>query len=163
AKEFRSDLYYRLQASVITIPPLRERQEDILPLFRHLLGLYNQLFKKDVHHITRDAEHLLVTHRWHGNIRELKNTVKSIIPFKSNDTIDVEDLSSAIVGGGKGMVNKVMPLEENIKEYIVKVIKIAGFNLTRAAELLGISRSRLYRNIDRYSLKYLVDQERPKS
>ncbi|MCP4150401.1 MAG: sigma-54-dependent Fis family transcriptional regulator [bacterium] len=160
-KEFRGDLYYRLQESVITIPPLRERQEDILPLFRHFLGIYNQLFNKEVHHINRDAEHLLVTHRWQGNIRELKNTVKSIIPFKTNDTIDVDDLSSAIVGGGKEMGNKVVPLEENIKDHIVKVIKIAGFNLTRAAELLGISRSRLYRNIDRYGLKHLIDQERP--
>ncbi|MCP4220740.1 MAG: sigma-54-dependent Fis family transcriptional regulator, partial [bacterium] len=71
-KQFRSDLYYRLQESTITIPPLRKREEDILPLFRHFVQVYSRVFGKEVSHISREAEHLLLGHRWEGNVRELK-------------------------------------------------------------------------------------------
>lgn len=156
AKQFRNDLYYRLQESTLTIPPLREREEDILPLFRHFIGVYNHVFKKEVSHISREAEHYLLNHRWEGNVRELKNTVKSIIPFKTTDTIERDDLSTAIVGGMGNPVNKLVTLEEYENDYILKVLKITGFNISRSAEILGITRARLYRKISRLDLRDAV-------
>lgn len=156
AKQFRNDLYYRLQESTITIPPLREREEDILPLFRHFIRVYNHVYNKGVSHISREAERFLVNHRWDGNIRELKNTVKSIIPFKTTDTIELDDLSSAIVGGSRNPENKLVTLEEHENDYILKVLKITGFNITRAADILGITRARLYRKISQFDLQDAV-------
>ena len=159
AKQFRSDLYYRLQESPITIPPLREREEDILPLFRHFIQVYNHVYHKEVSHISREAEHYLLDHRWKGNIRELKNTVKSIIPFKTNDAIELDDLSTAIVGGTHNPKNKLVTLEEYENDYILKVLKITGFNISRTADILGITRARLYRKISQFDLKDAVEEE----
>ena len=156
AKQFRGDLFYRLQESTITIPPLREREEDILPLFRHFIKVFNHVYNKEVSHIHRDAERYLLNHRWDGNIRELKNTVKSIIPFKTNDTIAIEDLSAVIVGAVQNPKNKLVSLEEHENEYILKVLKITGFNITRSADILGITRARLYRKISQFDLKNAV-------
>ncbi len=156
AKQFRSDLYYRLQESTINIPPLRERVEDILPLFRHFIKVFNHVFHKDVLHISREAEHYLLNHRWEGNIRELKNTVKSIIPFKTNNTIELSDLSATIVGGSGSQEKKLVTLEEYESDYILKVLKVTDFNITRAAEILGITRARLYRKISHLDLKEVV-------
>ena len=156
AKQFRSDLYYRLQESTITIPPLREREEDILPLFRHFIQVYNHVYNKEVSHISREAERFLLNHRWDGNIRELKNTVKSIIPFKTTGTIELDDLSTVIVGGAHNPRNKLVTLEEHENDYILKVLKITGFNITRAADILGITRARLYRKISQFDLKDAV-------
>jgi DNA-binding NtrC family response regulator len=152
AKQFRSDLYYRLQESTLTIPPLREREEDILPLFRHFLKVFNQVYDKEVTHIHKDVERYLVNHRWEGNIRELKNTVKNIIPFKTNDTIELDDLSTSIVEGNAGLENKLRTLEEHENDYILKVLKITDFNITRTAEILGITRARVYRKIKQLDL-----------
>lgn len=156
-KQFRGDLYYRLQESTITIPPLRERVEDILPLFRHFIKVFNHVYRKEVSQVSRESEHYLLGHRWEGNIRELKNTVKSIIPFKTNDTIELCDLSAAIVGGSGSRENKLATLEEYEEDYILKVLKITNFNITRAAEILGITRARLYRKINQLDLLEAVE------
>jgi two-component system response regulator HydG len=158
-KQFRNDLYYRLQESTLSIPPLREREEDILPLFRHFMQVYNQVFRKEVYHINREAEHYLLNHRWEGNVRELKNTVKSIIPFKTTDTIELEDLSAAIMGGVENPKNKLITLEEYENEYILKVLKITDFNISRAADILGVTRARVYRKINQFDLKDAVNEE----
>ncbi|MCI0470358.1 MAG: sigma-54 dependent transcriptional regulator, partial [Candidatus Aminicenantes bacterium] len=153
ARQFRDDLYYRLQESTIVIPPLREREEDILPLFRYFVQVYNQVYNKEISYIEREAEHYLLNHRWEGNVRELKNTVKSIIPFKTNGTIELADLSSAVTGGTHNPKNKLATLDEYENDYILKVLKITGFNISRAAEILDITRARLYRKITQYGFK----------
>lgn len=157
ARQFRGDLYYRLQESTIIIPPLREREEDILALFRYYMRMYSLVFHKEITQISREAEHFLVNHRWEGNIRELKNTVKSIIPFKTNDTIELEDLSSTIVGKAENPKNKLVTLEEMEKNYILKVLKITRFNISRAADILGMNRPRLYRKITQYGLEEIAE------
>lgn len=158
-KQFRNDLYYRLQESTITIPPLREREEDILPLFRHFMKVYSQVFSKEVSHIDREAERYLLNHRWEGNVRELKNTVKSIIPFKTTDTIELDDLSAAVMGGVENPKNKFVTLDEYENEYILKVLKVTDFNISRAADILGITRARVYRKINQFDLKEVVEEE----
>ncbi len=153
ARQFRGDLYYRLQESCLTIPPLREREEDILPLFRHFIKIYSQLYKKEVLHISREAEHCLVNHRWEGNVRELKNTVKSTIPFKTTNTIELEDISPLILDTSTHSRDKLVTLEEMENRYILKVLKITGFNISRTAEILKISRTRIYRKLEQFDLE----------
>lgn len=158
-RQFRNDLFYRLQESMISIPPLREREEDILPLFRHFTGVFNKVYQKEVTRISREAEHYLLNHRWEGNVRELKNTVKSIIPFKTTDTIELDDLSLAIVGGLQEPENKLVSLEQHENEYVLKVLKITGFNVSRTAEILQMTRTRLYRKISQLDLKDTIAEE----
>jgi len=156
-RQFRGDLYYRLQESTIFIPPLREREEDILVLFRYFMQIYNVVYNKEVTRISPKAERFLLNHRWDGNVRELKNTVKSIIPFKTDSTVKLDDLSSAIVGKAENPQNRLMTLEEMEKNYILKVLKITRFNISRAADVLGMNRPRLYRKISQYGLEEVAD------
>jgi DNA-binding NtrC family response regulator len=152
-KQFRSDLLYRLRESSLVIPPLRERVTDILPLVNHYIGIYNQLYDKNVTKISREAEKYFLNYPWKGNVRELKNTVKSIIPFKKNNTIDLDDLSYSIIEGKKNNDKQLPTLEEYEKEYILKVLEACDFNISLAAEVLGINRPRLYRKIKFYHLE----------
>ncbi len=156
-KQFRKDLYYRLKEASIVIPPLRERVEDILPLIRHFIGIYNRVYKKNITRISAEAEKYFLTYAWEGNVRELKNTIKSIIPFKTNNTIRMEDLSYSLIDGSETKENKVLTLAECEKRHLSKVLKLTDFNILRTAELLGISRPRIYRKMKEYRLD--VDTE----
>lgn len=156
-KQFRKDLYYRLKEASIVIPPLRERVEDILPLIRHFIGIYNRVYRKNVTRISAEAEKYFLTYAWDGNVRELKNTIKSIIPFKTNNTIRMDDLSYSLIDGSEIKENKVLTLAESEKRHLFKVLKLTDFNILRTAELLGISRPRLYRKMKEYELD--VDTE----
>ena len=152
-KHFRSDLYYRLIEATLNIPPLRERVEDILPLIRHYIKVYNQIYKKNVSNISRKAEKYFLNYSWKGNIRELKNTIKSIIPFKRNNVIDLDDLSYSIIERKEIHEEQFVTLEEHEKRYILQVLKATNFNISLAAEILDINRPRLYRKINYYQLE----------
>jgi DNA-binding NtrC family response regulator len=156
-KQFRGDLYYRLMESAVTIPPLRERVEDILPLIRHYLQVYNRIYNKNVTRISKEAESYFLNYSWEGNVRELKNTVKSIIPFKTNNIIEMDDLSFSIIGADESREKKLPTLEEYENDYMRKVLKITGFNITRACEILGISRPRFYRRLKDLQLEDVVE------
>lgn len=156
-KQFRSDLYYRLIESAITIPPLRERVEDILPLIRHFIQVYNNIYNKEVTKISKEAERYFLNYSWEGNVRELKNTVKSIIPFKTNNIIEMSDLSFSLIGGKESRKKKLPTLEEYENEYMRKVLKITSFNITRACEILEISRPRFYRRLKDLELEDIVE------
>ncbi len=158
SKQFRADLYYRLKESSITIPPLRQRVEDILPLVYHFIQVYNNVYKKQVERVSREAENYLLNYPWEGNVRELKNAIKSIIPFKTNDTIDINDLSFSIIEKKDTREKEPLALEEVELRHIRKVLKLTDFNITRAAELMGISRPRMYRKIKKLDLEDAVEE-----
>ncbi len=151
--EFRNDLYYRLMESSIRIPALRERSEDILPLSRHFMDIFSRLYDKEVTHMSGEVEKFFLNYPWPGNIRELKNTIKSIIPFKRNDTIEIDDLSHSIIGGKKITQKKFLPLEEFENKYIQQVLKVTEFNISRTCDILEISRPRLYRKMKHLDLE----------
>ena len=155
-KQFRGDLYYRLKESSLLIPPLRERVEDILVLVFHFIKIYNHIYNRAVTRISKEAESYLLNYSWRGNVRELKNTVKSIIPFKKNNTIDLDDLSYSIIEGKEAGKKQLPTLDEHEKKYVIKVLKATSFNITRAAEVLGINRPRLYRKIKQFQLEDTV-------
>ena len=90
---FRDDLYFRLNVVKLHIPPLRERKEDILPLFRFFVDRFNEQFKKGFVQISQEAEERILSYPWPGNIRELRNTVERIVLLEKGDTILGKHLS----------------------------------------------------------------------
>ena len=159
-QQFRNDLYYRLKESTLVIPPLRERVEDILPLARHYIRIYNQVYNKNVTKISRKAENFFLNYSWNGNVRELKNTIKSIIPFKKNDTLGLDDLSYSIMEGKDLKEQRFLTLEEHEKQYILQILKATDFNISQAAEILDINRPRLYRKIKHLQLENKINPAR---
>jgi len=157
AGQFRSDLYYRLKESSLEIPPLRERVGDILTLARHFIRVYNNIYDKKVIKIEKDAETYLINYPWKGNVRELKNTIKSIIPFKKSNAIDMSDLSHSILEEKHRGEKQFPSLEEHEKKYILKVLRATGYNISRSADILGLNRPRLYRKIHYYHLEEPVN------
>jgi len=147
AGRFRKDLYFRLKETVLYIPPLMERKEDIIPLVWHFVGIFNNLFDKKIIRITREAENYLIDYPWEGNVRELKNAIKSIYAMKNNDSITINDLMISLHEDNRGTRKSYLPLEEFERKYIQEVLSAYDFNIKRAAEILGISRARLYRKI----------------
>lgn len=150
--EFREDLYYRLRVVEITLPPLRERREDIPKLARHFLERFAAREGREVLTLDREAFAALLAHDFAGNIRELENLLEGAAALSRGGVIRLEDLQwlpSRAPGmlaesepAGSGEVPNLRSLEE---KHIRRVLKLAGGNKSRAARMLGISRRTLYR------------------
>ncbi|SHF54690.1 PAS domain S-box-containing protein [Desulfofundulus australicus DSM 11792] len=157
--DFREDLYYRLNVIVLTIPPLRERPEDILPLVHYFLRKYNAVLHTGVTDIEPAALEILKSYHWPGNVRELENVVERAINFASRSVIRVRDLPPHLFRGlGKPGAQKAggtyrRRLGEAEREVIISALNSTGGNKTRAAQLLGISRSRLYEKLKKMGLQ----------
>jgi transcriptional regulator with PAS, ATPase and Fis domain len=153
---FRADLFYRINVFTLTIPPLRERKEDIKPLVYHFIEKYNSLFLRNVKSITKEALEILESYDWPGNVRELENTIERAIQITNNHMIDVKDLPIYIIQSvdkvKEEIVNKMSSLE--LKEYnaIQEILRATKGNIKLAAERLGISRATIYRKINRYGI-----------
>jgi DNA-binding NtrC family response regulator len=149
---FREDLYYRLNVIPLTLPPLRERGEDVLPLARHFLAECNGAFHKAIRAISPEAEGLLTTYHWPGNVRELKNLIERLVILAGSERIEVSDLPPPIGGRAPGQAGATGPdglktLEEVERAYILQVIERLEGNKSKAAQVLGISRQTLRRKV----------------
>lgn len=147
ADRFRKDLYFRLRETMITIPPLRERKEDILPLFHHFISFYNNIYDKNIKGVSKKAEKHLLEYSWEGNVRELKNAVKGIFAYKDDDLIIPNDLLLSLNIHEEMTENYQLSLRDYEHQYIKKVLELHNFNVTKTAKILGISRTRLYRKM----------------
>jgi DNA-binding NtrC family response regulator len=148
---FREDLYYRLNVINIVIPPLRERKEDIAELSRHFLKKYSKKLSKSIADFTAEALELLIGYQWPGNVRELENVVERAVILCESDVIGPEDLSipsSAAIAD----IGSNPSLEEIEKTYILRVLKEAGNNQSKASQLLGIDRKTLYLKLKKYGI-----------
>ncbi|MCK4941970.1 MAG: sigma-54-dependent Fis family transcriptional regulator [Candidatus Aminicenantes bacterium] len=152
ADHFRKDLYFRLRETMIIIPPLRERKEDILPLFHHFISLYNNMYDKNIKGISKKAEKHLMDYSWEGNVRELKNAVKGIFAYKDDDLITPNDLILSLNIHEEMTENYQLSLRDYEHQYIKKVLELHNFNVTKTAKILGISRTRLYRKMDQIDM-----------
>ncbi len=159
AKEFRSDLYYRLRVIEIEVPPLRSRLEDVPPLIEHFLGLLRHHASRRISGIEPEALELLCRYRWPGNVRELKNVVERAIVLGSQATLGVEDLSlsplAPVAAGQTATANQSTSFEpislaDLERRHIEAMLEYAGGNKTKASQLLGIERSTLDRKLKRY-------------
>jgi len=144
---FRKDLYFRFKESALYIPSLSDRKEDIIPLVWHFITIFNTLFDKKIKRITREAELYLKEYPWEGNVRELKNAIKSIFSLKNNDSITISDLMILLHNSEKKIRKSFVTLQEHELNYVKEVLELTDFNIKKTAEILDISRSRLYRKI----------------
>jgi DNA-binding NtrC family response regulator len=146
-RRFREDLFYRLSMVHVTLPSLAQRKEDLPLLERYFLERFAQLYRKPVCTFSRRAQAVLARHAWPGNVRELENVIGNACMMAERDTIDVSDLPEYIrtrqpfdiAEGG------IEPLEEVEKTYTLRALESVNGNKVKAAELLGISRAKLYR------------------
>jgi DNA-binding NtrC family response regulator len=148
-KTFRLDLYYRLKGFAVTIPPLRERREDIEPLLSLFLDTYRQRYHKPGVEISREAVRFLRTYRWLGNVRELKNAVESAV-LLSEQTRPLLPHDFLLEGTGDASLPELWKQE---RETIIEVLKRTGYNRSIASRELGMSRKTLYNKMKRYSIK----------
>ncbi|SFR10436.1 sigma-54-dependent Fis family transcriptional regulator [Desulfoscipio geothermicus] len=156
--DFREDLFYRLNVIALAVPPLRERQEDILPLVHCFLQKYNSLCGMNVSDLAPETIEVLRAYHWPGNVRELENVIERAINFATGGIIRVKDLPAYLsrvdepAGKRAVVANYRDRLGEAEREIIFSAIKAAGGNKTKAARILGISRSRLYEKLKKLGL-----------
>jgi DNA-binding NtrC family response regulator len=161
--QFREDLYYRLNVIQIQLPPLRGRQEDILPLAEHFLARAVERSHKPVRGWRETAKQILLGYRWPGNVRELENVVERAVALAESDLIGPEDLPQ-VMQERKSQdrlataVAQGFTLDQLEREYIEHVLEVEGGNKTRAAQRLGLDRKTLYRKLEEYA----ADAAKPK-
>jgi two-component system response regulator HydG len=152
----REDLYYRLSTVVIRIPPLRERRDDILPLAAHFVSRLRVELGRPRATLAPSAESALLAYGWPGNVRELRNVVERAMIVATSDEITGEDLGLPIEtppeAAPAGDDDEPTRLEDVEKRHIIRVLQRVGGSRTRAASLLGVSRSTLWEKAKRYGI-----------
>lgn len=161
---FRSDLFYRLNVIPVHIPSLRERSEDIPILANHFIAKYCLRNSVDVKSLSDEAMKVLYKYDWPGNVRELENCIERAVLFSRGETIEVSDFPAKIIEGKpKTIISEKTPetptLESIEKAYIYYVMQQAKGKKSRAARLLGIDSSTLYRKLERYKLQERKEQD----
>jgi DNA-binding NtrC family response regulator len=153
AGRFREDLFYRLSSIQIRIPSLAERLEDVPLLVHFFLQKYNTSYGKNIAGLTRRAQTTLLQHPWPGNVRELENVISSACITATGDFIDLADLPEHLQQGSRqsrgGEEWRPLSLDEMSKLHIQRVLEMCQGNRLRAAQILGIGRTSLYRYLKR--------------
>jgi two-component system response regulator HydG len=157
---FREDLYYRLNVINLSVPPLRDRKEDIPILAQHFLTVFADKNQKKIKGLTPQAMDRLLKHQWPGNVRELMNAVERAIVLSRSEYLDEEELALLNVGepsrenafptGHKVPAN--LPLDEVEKATIIKMLESTGGNKSEAARRLGITRKTLHKKLKKYGM-----------
>ena len=156
---FREDLFYRFDVFRIGLPPLRERQGDILLMAREFIAQFNVTYNKTVEEIDPETAHVLERYPWPGNVRELKNAIQRAVLIARGRVLTT-DLLPDRIRGCDGVPSAVllppfqpgMTLSAVEREHIANTLALTGGNKKRTAEVLGISRRALYNKLERYQL-----------
>jgi two-component system, NtrC family, response regulator len=152
-KRFREDLYFRLAVVKINLPPLRDREDDIVELAHHLLECFSRELRRPAKKFTTTALEALRNHPWPGNVRELQNRIKRALVLAEGPFIGPSDLELGTPAAGRvGAATLRQAREEVEKEIILKKLRDTKGNISKAARALGISRPTLYEMIARYGL-----------
>ncbi|MBU4261392.1 MAG: sigma-54 dependent transcriptional regulator [Proteobacteria bacterium] len=162
-KEFREDLFFRLNTFALHLPPLRERRDDIPLLAEHFLSHFSHKYNKNVRGFSADALTALSGYEWPGNIRELKNVIERCVVLETLEIIKPENLPAELTGGfSRGELQEAkhinlpeegISLEEVEKDLIRQALERVGGNQTKAAKLLNISYDTLRYQVKKYDLK----------
>ena len=158
AGRFREDLFYRLSSIELRVPGLAERPEDVPLLVQHFLKKYSEAYGKPLLGLTRRAQVVLLQHNWPGNVRELENVLSSAAITASSDFIDVADLPEHLQRRDTHATFhdepwRPLPLDEVRRMHIERVLESCKGNRVRAAQMLGIGRTSLYRHLKRANKK----------
>jgi DNA-binding NtrC family response regulator len=152
--KFREELYYRLNVLELFIPPLRERRDDIAPLCRFFLNKFAKEFKKAVDSISDEVISLFMAYDFPGNVRELEHIVERAVILADGKIIEPRHLPkrfSKVGSPSQDAIKEIMPLADMERQYILKVLEATQGNRSKTAELLGISRSALWRKLKQYN------------
>ena len=152
-KRFRQDLLYRLRDFEITVPPLRDCQEDIMPLAEFFREIANKELECNVSGFNYEARKALLTHPWSGNVRELRQKIMGAVLQAQEGVVTKEHLELAVTKP-TSPVSFALRNDAEDKERIMRALEQANGNRSLAAELLGIGRSTLYGKLEEYGLKY---------
>lgn len=152
---FRQDLYYRLNTLEFRVPALRERPEDILPLCRFFLHKHGMRYHKTGLRLTKDAETLLLNYAWPGNIRELSHLIERAVLLSQSASIHADELAlprqhSAPPASNDATTLPMLTLEQAERQLIQQALNHCQGNKQKSAELLGITKSSLYRRLEKY-------------
>jgi two-component system, NtrC family, response regulator AtoC len=166
AGTFREDLRFRLGVLCVSLPPLRERGDDVLEIARYLIAKYGAAEGRAEYALTSDTERAFLRYRWPGNVRELENCVQAALTFAGEGRIDFEDLPTAVrshsaLPGQRGTSTDPSSLEKVELEHILRVLEAVGGNKAAAARVLRIDRTTLYRKLERADTRGLLpDRDR---
>ncbi len=153
---FRQDLLYRINTVEIFVPPLRERKGDLAPLMNHFLQLYGEKYHKPGLLVSKFILKKLEHYNWPGNVRELQHAVERAVILSQTDTLQPEDFSfnenTADMYPQKPGTEESITLEANEKEFIRRALERNQGNVTHTAKELGLTRTALYRRLDKYGL-----------
>jgi len=156
AGRFRQDLYYRLSAIVINMPPLRDRRLDIPVLVSHFIDRAASRSGRRIT-LSTDALDAIMRYAWPGNVRELENTIERLSIFSASGMVEMSDLPEVLHGRKappNGPLFDGLPtLDELERRYLLHVLDAAAGSRTRAAEILGIDRRTLYRMAERFGIQ----------
>lgn len=153
--EFRQDLLYRINTIEIHIPPLRDRLDDIPLLANHFLNIYDKKYQKNVRAISEASMKILQKYNWPGNVRELQHALERAVIMCNSHILNPEDFffkANVSLGEESNVTLEDYHLEEVEKILIRKVLKKHDGNITQAANELGLTRSSLYRRLEKYGL-----------
>jgi transcriptional regulator with PAS, ATPase and Fis domain len=156
---FRADLYYRLNVLRITLPPLRDRREDIIPLAEAFLREFNVLFSKKFEAIAAPTRKFLEEYAWPGNVRELRNIIERIALIETGDTMIPDHLPQEILTAGA--MKACLPSTSEFsnarllrveRDCIIQALERTGGNVLNAARLLGVKRGALRYRMDKLGI-----------
>ena len=155
--KFREDLFYRIAAFPITIPPLRERREDIPLLAKHFLDKYATQAGKSISDISTLALQLLLQYDWPGNVRELENAIARAVLLETTGVLQAGNLPSQLspviaLESDPSTPMAILPLAEIERQTLIYALEATGNNMTQAAQALGIGRVTLYRKLKKYNI-----------
>ncbi len=161
---FRRDLYYRLNVVTITLPPLRERREDIPDLAKLFFAKYNRLYSRSIRGVDAETMKALVDYTWPGNVRELENTIQRAVISADGEYATYEDLFDAQAPGHDSLIEEVADqggtLEDLERRYIEEILRHRTHgHQGQAAKILGIDRKTLYNKIMKYGLARCLHQK----
>jgi DNA-binding NtrC family response regulator len=148
---FRQDLLFRLNTIEIPLPPLRERREDIPPLATHFLGIHARRYRKNVGGFDRNALQALLDHPWQGNVREMNHVVERAVLMSQDVLIKPTDLALRTATASNPKLEE-MSLEDVEELLVKKALARYDGNVSHAAAALGLSRSALYRRLQRFGI-----------
>ena len=151
-KNFREDLYYRINTMEITLPPLRERKEDMVPLAGFLLEKMIDKYERDTITFESNALERIAMHSWNGNIREMENKIERAVILCENNIITLSDLDLNDIPVLD--TNDDVQLADIEKTTIEKVLQKHNFNISKSAEELGLSRAALYRRMEKHEIDH---------
>ncbi len=157
---FREDLYYRLNVVSISLPPLHDRRDDTILLAEHFVKKFNQRMKNQVKEICPEMLRILMSYRWPGNVRELENAIEHAFVLVKGKVLTANLLPAEIVsavqpGGNRGSSKPGYMTKEELRSALVK----AGWNKAKAARILGVTRTTVWRNIKKYNLLEEASQD----